>query len=114
MPGAVPVAEARDELEAGMWLDALHQAGIPATVFERGLGGAMGGAVSGWARFPVLVPRSSLGAARNVIADLAGASRLAAYEDPAGSRSGQLRALRLVCLIVVVVVVAAVASRMLS
>lgn len=113
MAGAVPVAEATDEIEAGVWLDALAQAGIPATVFERGLGGALGGAV-GWARYPVLVPRSSLGAARNVIAELAGASRLAPFDDPATSRSRQLHALRLVGGIVLVVFIAAVASRLLA
>ena len=44
MPAATVVAEAADAVEAGLWVDALEQAGINARVFEQSLGGAMVGA----------------------------------------------------------------------
>ena len=114
MPAATVVAEAADAVEAGLWVDALEQAGINARVFEQSLGGAMGGAVTVFARYPVLVPRDSLGAARNVIADIAGAARIAPYQDPADSRARQSRALRLAGGIALLVVVLGVLSRLLA
>ena len=54
MAGVV-VAEARNSLEAVLWVDALKAEGIPATSFERSVAPAMGG-VDAFARFPVMVP----------------------------------------------------------
>jgi hypothetical protein len=90
----VVVAEARDAIEASIWLDALTEAGISASVFERGVGAALGGAVTpGFSVFLVLVERSSLGAARSVIADIAGAAVLARFRDDETATRGQRRAL---------------------
>ena len=73
----VVVAEAGEPVERGIWLDALGQAGIEATTFERGSGAAFGGVQPVFpSSYPVLVPSTQVAAARNVIADLAGADRL--------------------------------------
>ena len=112
MAGVV-VAEARNSLEAVLWVDALKAEGIPATSFERSVAPAMGG-VDAFARFPVMVPAEKLGAARSVIADLAGATRLSIYRDPADVRARQTGAFWLVGAIVVVVLVISVVAAILA
>ena len=111
---AVVVAEARNPLEAVLWVDALKAAGIRATSFERSVGPAMGGATALFASFPVLVPSDSIGAARSVIADIAGATRLSAYRDAGDARSRQTQAFGLVGAIVAFIVVAAIIARLLA
>ncbi len=111
----VVVAEARDVVEAQIWIDALRDAGIPATTFERGVGAALGGAMTaGWARYPVLVPQGEMAAARNVVAELGGAAFLAPVADLAAARRKQSRALLTVGWIVAVIVVLAVVSRLVA
>jgi hypothetical protein len=78
---AVVVAVASDAIEAAIWRDALHDAGIPAAVYERGVGAALGGANTFGASYPLLVDRGQVAAARNVIADLGGAVALAPVHD---------------------------------
>ncbi len=108
----VVVAEAGDPVQAQIWLDALRDAGIQATSFERGVGAALGGAMtSGWARYPVLVAEGEMAAARNVVAELGGAGLLAPVGDPAAARRRQSRALLVVGGIVAVVVVLAAISK---
>lgn len=73
----VMVAEAKEPIERGIWLDALEQAGIEATTFERGSGAALGGVQSVFpSSHPVLVPSEHFVTARNIISDIAGADRL--------------------------------------
>jgi hypothetical protein len=112
--GTALVAEAGDAVEAAIWVDALHDAGIEAHSFERGVGAALGGATTNWARYPVLVPREALGHARSVIAELAGAAVLAPYRDPDDIRDGQSRALRTAALIAGIVLLAIAAARLLA
>jgi len=79
----VMIAEAEETVERGIWLDALEQAGIEATTFERGSGAAFGGVQPSFpSSHPILVPSVQVVAARNVIADLAGASRLLPLTTP--------------------------------
>ncbi|MEP7215736.1 MAG: hypothetical protein ABI782_05735 [Anaerolineaceae bacterium] len=100
--GAVAVvAEAGDLLEATIWVDALHAAGINARSYERGVGAALGGAVTtGVAGFPVVVSREDLGQARSVIADMGGTASFAPIEAPGERGRAQQRGLTLVGLIV--------------
>lgn len=94
MPGPVVVAEARDPLQAGIWIDALARAGISATSFERGVGAALGGASApGWSVYPVVVSRDHLVDARNVIAELDGAAFLAPLSDSSAAAARQRRAI---------------------
>lgn len=73
----VMVAEAEEPIERGIWLDALEQAGIEATTFERGSGAALGGTQPMFpSSHPILVPSEHLVLARNIIAGIAGADRL--------------------------------------
>lgn len=87
-PAPVVVAVAENGLEANLWLDALHRAGIRASTFERGHGGALG--ATGWqdSVFPVLVAPGDLGHARSVIADLGGARALAPVRQGDEGRGG--------------------------
>ncbi len=95
------VAEAGDLVEATIWVDALQAAGIRATSYERGVGAALGGAVTfGLARFPVVVSREDLSEARSVIADMGGAASLLPIEEPGERGQAQQRGLVLVGLIV--------------
>ena len=90
----VVVAEAGDSLEAAIWVDALQAAGIDARTFERGVGAALGGAVTtGFARYPVVVSSDDVGEARNVIADMGGAASLAPVEEPGERGRAQQRGL---------------------
>ena len=83
----IMVAEASEPIERGIWLDALRQAGIEATTFERGVGAAIGGAQSiAPTSYPILVPSARIADARNIIAELAGAERLV----PAASAAEQV------------------------
>jgi hypothetical protein len=107
------VAEARDEVEAAIWTDALIAAGIPAASYARGVGAALGGASApGWSVFPVVVDRGQLGAARTVIADLGGGQALAPYRDSASARKRQSQALFVVLGVVILVLAAALGARL--
>lgn len=111
----VVVAEAGDSLEAAIWVDALQAAGIDARTFERGVGAALGGAVTtGFARYPVVVSSDDVGEARNVIADMGGAASLAPVEEPGERGRAQQRGLVMVGLIVGGVLVIAVAARLIG
>jgi hypothetical protein len=106
------VAVAADPVEAAIWVDALHAAGIAADSIERSHGPAMGGATTpGWAQYHVLVPGSTLGEARSVIASLSGSSRLAPYQDPQEARDRQIRALVIVATTAVAIAAVAIAVR---
>jgi hypothetical protein len=90
----VVVAEAADAIEAGIWLDALREAGIEARWFERGAGAALGGAtLAGVVSYPVVVPAEAIGSARSVIANLGGARNLAPVSDAEALRARQQRIL---------------------
>ena len=102
--GPVVVAVAENSLEANLWVDALRQAGIRASSFERGHGGALGAPTWRESVFPVLVRASEIGAARSVIADLGGARALAPVREPADAGA----ATRLLAWVVAAVVVALV------
>ncbi len=81
----VVVAEAAEPIERGIWLDALEQAGIEATTFERGVGAGIGGAQPILpTSYPILVPSAPIVHARNVIVSLAGAQRLVPISRSAG------------------------------
>jgi len=91
----VVVAEASDPIEAAIWVDALRDDGLGAESFERGVGAAFGGAAAhAFSRFPVLVRSEDYAAARNVIADLAGAARLAPYRSAREERERANAALK--------------------
>lgn len=109
----VVIAEAEDEVQAGIWVDALRNAGVQAATFERGVGGALGGAVTGLAVYPVIVRESDFSAARNVIADLGDADRLSAYREPAADRARAARALALAAGVAVVALLAGVVASIL-
>jgi hypothetical protein len=108
----VVVAEASDPVQAEIWVDALRDAGIEAATFERGVGAALGGAVtSGVSRFPVIVASTDLLAARNVISELDGANHLAPFRDAEDQRERRSRALFTVAAIVALIILLAGASR---
>jgi len=75
------VAVGRNAVEATIWVDALRAAGIDARSFEQSTGAALGAADVFAARYPIFVPAGELGAARSVIAELAGGSVLAPVTD---------------------------------
>lgn len=108
------VAEAPDELSARIWVDALRDAGIAATTFERGTGAALGGAASFGARWPIVVDPSQVAAARSVIAEIAGAAPLAPLRDGAAAHLARQRALLVVLGIVGAGVAAALLARLLA
>jgi len=105
------VAEARDPVQAEIWLDALHAAGIEANAFERGVGAALGGATGVFAIYPVVVGESDLVRARNVIAELGDAGRIAPVRDRNATRAAQRRGLTLAISIVILIVVLGTLSR---
>lgn len=109
--GAVVVATARDPIEAEIWVAALRDAGLEAATFERGPGAALGGASVPWAMHSVVVPGEQLGAARNVLADLAGAAVLAPYRDPEEARDQREGILKFALAVVVGAVLLALALR---
>lgn len=102
----IVVAQASDEIEAAIWVDALRDAGVKAATFERGVGAALGGTTTPWSSYPVVVAEEDLLTARNVIAELGGAGSLAPYHDPAAVRERQSRVL-VVGVVTIVAVVAA-------
>ena len=109
------VAEAGDLVEATIWVDALRAAGINAKSYERGVGAALGGAVTtGLARHPVVVSREDLGRARSVIADMGGTASLAPIDEPGDIGQAQQRGLALVGLIVGSVLVIALAAKLIG
>jgi hypothetical protein len=111
----VVVAQATDPLQADIWIDALRQAGIAATTFERGVGAALGGASApGWSVYPVFVSRDDLGAARSVIADIDGAAVLAPVPGASGEQAGPRRALMAVASVVAVITVLALVIALLG
>jgi len=112
MPTTV-VAEASDPVQAGIWLDALNRAGIQAGTFERGVGAALGGAVtSGLAVYPIIVPDDEVGRARSVIASISGGAVIAPIRDSATVRASQRRALLTVGGVVAGIIVLALAARL--
>lgn len=114
-PTTTPVAEAQDPIQAQIWVDALRAHGIKASSFERGVGGALGGAVtSGMAVYPIIVATSDLAAARNVIADLDGAVHLTPVRDREASQAAQKRALTLAGGVAVVILVLGVLARIVA
>ena len=108
----IVVAEAPDAVTAAIWVDALRDAGINAATFSRGHGAAFGGAEA-FAMHVVLVDGASFAAARTVIAELGGASKLAPIPDRMVESQRQRGALIAVGTIVAAIVVAAVISRLL-
>lgn len=116
MPGRMAlVAEARDAIEANIWVDALRQAGIHATIHERGLGAAFGGAATfGVSGYAVLVERTAFGAARSVLAGLTDARVLAPLEEAEAEDRRRSRALWMVvgaaCVAVAVLAIARLAA----
>lgn len=112
---AIIVAEAEDPVQAAIWVDALRDAGIEANSFERGVGAALGGAVTpGFARYPVVVGESDIAGARNVIAELAGGGVLAPLPDPAAKNAARQRVLALVGAVVAAVIIMGVLARLLG
>ena len=88
------------------------RAGIEARTFERGVGAALGGAVtSGFAVYPIIVADDEVGRARNVIAAISGGSAIAPVRDAATVRASQRRALLTVGAVVAGVVILALAAR---
>ena len=109
------VAEAPDPIQADIWISALRDAGIQAAAFERGVGSALGGAVTaGIARYPIIVAETDLGAARNVIAELGGASAISPFRDRKDLHESQRRALLTVGAIVVGILVLGVLARVVA
>lgn len=73
----VAIADAPDPVTAEIWLAELRAAGIRAGVFERGVGGALGGASTfGQASYPVIVPGDDAVRARDLIAGVGGGEYL--------------------------------------
>jgi hypothetical protein len=113
--GTAVVAESPDVLDAVFWVDALEQAGIRATRYEQGLGGAFGGASAGLlALHRVVVAREDLGRARSVIAEVSGAGRLSPYDDPEEQRTRAHFAIAMVCGALLVMILVAVGGRLLA
>jgi hypothetical protein len=111
----VVVAEARDAIEASIWVDALREAGVSASVYERGVGAALGGAATpGFSAYPVIVGRGELGRARSVIAEMAGAAVLSTFRDAESARAGQRRALITAAVVVVSVLVLGTLARVVA
>lgn len=107
------VAEAPDAVTATIWVDALRDAGINAATFSRGHSAALGGAEA-FATQVVLVERDQFAAARTVIAELGGASKLAPIPDREVEAQRQRGALIAVGSIVAVIIAAAVVGRLLT
>jgi hypothetical protein len=79
----VPIADAPDPVTAEIWLAELRSTGIRAGTFERGVGGALGGAATaGLASYPVIVAESDAVRARDVIAGLGGGEYLRTVVPP--------------------------------
>lgn len=78
MSATVIVAVAQNPAEAQIWVDALRDEGIEAGTYQRGPAAAFGGGRLVFSDYPVLVAADNIGSARNVIAELGGASMLSA------------------------------------
>lgn len=75
----IPIADAPDPVTAEIWLAELRAAGIRAGTFERGVGGALGGAsTTGQASYPVLVSEDDAVRARDIVAGAGGGDYLRA------------------------------------
>lgn len=86
----IPIADAPDPVTAEIWLAELRAAGIRAGTFERGVGGALGGAATtGQASYPVLVSEDDAVRARDIIAGAGGADYLRAIVAPRGEGAGR-------------------------
>lgn len=73
----IPIADAPDPLTAEIWLAELRAAGIRAGTFERGVGGALGGAaIAGLASYPVLVSEDDAVRSRDIVAGAGGGDYL--------------------------------------
>jgi hypothetical protein len=108
----VTVAEASDPVEAAIWVDALRDAGIEAQSYERGVGAALGGAMTiGASVYPIVVAAEQLGAARNVVAELGGAGALSPYRDPAEAASRSRSVLFIASAVVAAIVLAGLLAR---
>ncbi|GAB4329156.1 MAG: hypothetical protein Kow0010_13320 [Dehalococcoidia bacterium] len=108
----VAVAETSDPVQAGLWVDALRQAGIRAAVFERGMGGALGGADTyGFSVHRVIVGYHDLARARSIIAELGGAAALMPYRTPGEEGARAMRMLGIIAGSMAVVIAAALALR---
>jgi hypothetical protein len=112
---AVVVAEAPDVVAASIWVDALQRAGIEAGMFEKGVGAALGGAVTpGMARYAVVVPRHAFVGARNVIAELGGAARLVPYRDARHDSAALRRGLGIALAVLAAILLAGAAGKLLG
>lgn len=108
----VAVAETRDPVQAGLWVEALRQAGIRAAVFERGIGGALGGADTyGFSFHRIIVGYHDLAQARNIIAELGGAGALMPYRSPDEEGARAMRVLGIIAGSMAIVIAAALALR---
>ncbi|MBE0607814.1 MAG: hypothetical protein IH609_00400 [Dehalococcoidia bacterium] len=86
----IPIADAPDPLTAEIWLAELRAAGIRAGTFERGVGGALGGAATpGLASYPVLVSEDDAVRARDIVAGLGGGEYLRAAAHPGGEQGAR-------------------------
>jgi hypothetical protein len=112
-PTAV-VAEANDAMAAQIWVDALRDEGIRAASFEQSVGGALGGATTNFARYPIVVAETDLLAARNVIARIAGASALAPIPDREAERGRQARIVLIAAIVIAAVLVFGVLNRVIA
>lgn len=111
----VVVAETPDAIEASIWVDALREAGVPASVYEQGVGAALGGATTtGFSVYRVVVERGELGLARSVIAEVAGGAVLSTFRDAETARAGQRRALIMAAIVVVGVLVLGALARVVA
>jgi len=109
----IVVAEAPDAVTAAIWVDALRDVGINAATFSRGHGAALGGAEA-FATHVVLVDGDKIAAARTVIAELGGASKLAPIPDQKAEIRRQRGAVVAAGVIVAAIIAAALFGRLLS
>lgn len=91
----VPVASAANSVEAQIWVDMLRDEGIRAAAVESGVHAAFGGAALPATSVVVLVDRTDLVSARNVIAESGGASALRPVSTSAEPPARTLRLLGL-------------------
>jgi hypothetical protein len=86
----VPIADAPDAVTAEIWLAELRAAGIRAGTFERGVGGALGGAATpGLVSYPVLVSEDDAVRARDIIAGLDAGEYLRVTVVPGGEQGAR-------------------------
>lgn len=97
----VAVATASSPAEAQVWVDMLLDEGILATSLEIGTHGAFGGGSLMPPHARVLVDRSDLARARNVIAESGGAAALSPVPTDAPANASLVRATYAVAVVVV-------------